>query len=378
MSLRWFAVSVLFVALHGWAWAAGFGPPVNYPVGMEPFALIAADVNHDGVQDLVVSNEGMSGTPSVSVLLGKGDGTFRHGPTYTGYLLPWSLAAGDFNNDGNTDVAIVDLYASVVDVLLGNGDGSFAAPLPMCSGCAAFSVASGDLNGDGNLDLVVSADPHLTGQIKILLGNGTGEFTETADLILTGAYLTPGQVDTCDFNHDGKLDIATLSHFSDTGEGDVGIFLGNGDGTFQTQMNYGHGFGLDNFDVGDVNRDGNLDIVLADSGSLGDRGGIRVLLGTGNGSFQDGGNYRTGSRETGWVALGDFNRDGILDAALATFSNAVMMIGEPDGAFQQRATFYINDADGVVVAADLDGDDVMDLIISNGTANAITVLLNRN
>src|SRR5690349_15652830 len=170
MSLRWFAVSVLFVALHGWAWAAGFGPPVNYPVGIEPFAFIAADVNHDGVQDLVVSNEGMSGTPSVSVLLGKGDGTFRHGPMYTGYLLPWSLAAGDFNNDGNTDVAIVDLYASVVDVLLGNGDGSFAAPLPMCSGCAAFSVASGDLNGDGNLDLVVSADPHLTGQIKILLG----------------------------------------------------------------------------------------------------------------------------------------------------------------------------------------------------------------
>lgn len=65
MSLRWFAVSVLFVALHGWAWAAGFGPPVNYPVGMEPFALIAADVNHDGVQDLVVSNEGMSGSPAL-------------------------------------------------------------------------------------------------------------------------------------------------------------------------------------------------------------------------------------------------------------------------------------------------------------------------
>ena len=104
-----------------------FGPPVTLPVGVGPMAIVTADLNNDGKQDIVVLNQGLpfGSTSSVSALLGKGDGTFQ--PAVTTNLLAGarSVAAGDFNGDGKADLAIANDSQNVVEVLRGNGDGAF-------------------------------------------------------------------------------------------------------------------------------------------------------------------------------------------------------------------------------------------------------------
>ena len=137
-----------------------FSPVVSFPVGTGPQAVVTADFNNDGSLDLATAN---SGGNTVSVLLGDGLGGFgaaSHFATGTG---PRSMAVGDFNNDGNLDVATVNAAAaSSVSVLLGNGDGAFQPPVNTraIEGWPK-SVAAADFNADGNTDLVYTYRRHI-------------------------------------------------------------------------------------------------------------------------------------------------------------------------------------------------------------------------
>src|SRR5262249_29537098 len=164
-----------------------FLPPATFPVGVAPRAATVADFNHDGKPDLAVVNAGSQS--SGRVLLGNGSGWFQ--PAVTTAVLnggagngnAQSVAVGDFNGDGLTDVALSTSGSPAnpaVEVLLGKGDGSFQPNhLILPVGQTPLSVAAGDFDHNGALDLVTA---NSNGTVSVLLGNGGGPFRPPLDL----------------------------------------------------------------------------------------------------------------------------------------------------------------------------------------------------
>jgi uncharacterized protein YfaP (DUF2135 family) len=182
-----------------------FQPAVNYGAGRNSQSVAAADFNSDGKLDLVVVN-GSSTTGSVSVLLGKGDGTFQTAVNFAAGRNPESVAVGDFNGDGKADVVVAnDLAAGSVSLLLGKGDGTFQAAVAYAAGTHPVSVRVGDFNGDAKNDVVAATDEG----VSVLLGNGDGTFEAPVSF---PAGSNPVSVAIGDFNGDGLSDLAVVNY----------------------------------------------------------------------------------------------------------------------------------------------------------------------
>jgi hypothetical protein len=225
------------------------------------------------------------------VLLGNGNGTFQPAKTYeTGGFYSTFVAVGDVNHDGNPDLLVVNEGnpTNTVGVLLGNADGTFRQPLTYASTGSmggGLSVAVADLNGDGNPDLVVANDyPDSAGRgtLGVFLGNGDGTF-QTAVSYDSGGHQDLS-VTVADVNGDGKPDLIVTNIYSvgqADGNGTVGVLLGNGDWTFQPALTFGSGGPSAWFvAVADVNGDGKPDILVANSCATSDcgNGSVGVLL----------------------------------------------------------------------------------------------------
>jgi hypothetical protein len=287
-----------------------FQTPVSYPAGSDTEFVAAGDFNGDGKTDLVVSNFNPNGT--VSVLLGNGDGTFQAPMSYAAGALPFQIAVADFNGDGKADLAVTSNYFGPVSVLLGNGDGTFQQAANYASSGAFWGVVAGDFNGDGKADLAVNNSNGLG--ISVLIGNGDGTFQAPVDYSVGG---DPLGLAVGDFNGDGKTDLATADYES----GDVSVLLGKGDGTFQTAVDYAVGTNPWSVIVGDFNGDGATDLAAANNSG----GNVSVLLGNGDGTFQTAVNYGVGSNAPA-IAAGDFNLDGRTDLVV---SSGDILLGIP-------------------------------------------------
>jgi hypothetical protein len=208
----------------------GFLQPQTYTVGNSPYAhgggpytLAVADVNGDGIPDVIA---GIYGNDTLSVLLGNGDGTFQPQLTFpTGvgtysYGL-YSIAVADVNGDGKLDVISTNDLNSNVTVELGNGNGTFQSPIAFATGNEPNGDALGDLNGDGKLD-IVTANSDST--VSVLIGNGDGTFQTQTAIHVGGVAIS---VALGDVNGDGKVDIVSANY-----NGTVSVLLGNGNGTF--------------------------------------------------------------------------------------------------------------------------------------------------
>src|SRR5262249_30417726 len=140
--------------------AVRFSPPVNYDVGTTPISVAVSDFDNDGVLDLALPSldfDSWGLQPSVRVLLGNGDGTFRDQIVVdAGLELPRWISVADFNRDGHQDIALVSGWVNLGSILLGNGDGTFKNPMPFTAGGNSAYLASADLNVDGNPDLLVA------------------------------------------------------------------------------------------------------------------------------------------------------------------------------------------------------------------------------
>jgi len=361
------------------------GSPVT--TGSYPTSVAVGDFNGDGIPDLAVvdqcgSDPSCSSDGTITILLGNGNGTFTATATSPATAInPTSVAVGDFNGDGNLDLAVANAGSHNVTILLGDGKGNFTATATSpATGGIPYSVAVGDFNGDGNLDLAVANQGSNT--VTILLGDGKGNFTATATSPATG--YSPYSVAVGDFNGDGIPDLAVANQCGSdefcNSNGTITILLGNGDGTFTAAASVATGYSPRSVALGDFNGDGKLDLAVANHCG-GDascaNGTISILLGNGNGTFTAAASPATGSGPSS-VAVGDLNGDGKLDLAVANFgSNAVtILLGDGTGNFTATATPAATGGTPASVAvADFNGDGRLDLAVANSGGNTLSLLL---
>jgi hypothetical protein len=370
-----------------------FLPAVTYASGGQNATSVAvADVNGDGIPDVLVTNG--CGTNcvhgSVGVLLGDGDGTFQTAVTYgSGGQDATSVAVGDLNGDGRPDLAVVNGGSTKVGVLLGNGDGTFQPVRTYPSGgFDSFSVAIADVNGDGKLDLLIANCATSSasncgvenGVVGVLLGKGDGTFQAAVTYDSGGQGAT--SVAVGDLNVDGNPDLVVSLYYGcpiiSGCAGAVGVLLGNGDGTFQPVQIYNSGGSVaSSVAVEDLNGNGRPDLVVGNYGiNLGTLpGGLGVLLDAGDHTFQPAAIYNSGGAAALSVAVADVNGDGKPDVLAANqcpfndcFHQAVVsvLLGNGDGTVQKAVTFnsggYLADS---VAVGDLNGDGRPDVVVAN-------------
>jgi CSLREA domain-containing protein len=334
--------------------------------GPGPTSVAVGDFNGDGIPDLAMANSGGS---TVTVLLGNGDGTFTLKSSPTVGNSPYSVVAGDFNGDGILDLATANQNSNTVTVLLGNGDGTFTAKSTLTVHTAPQFVGLGDFNGDGILDLAVSNSGSNT--VTVLLGNGDGTFTTKST---AGVGDSPKSVAVADFNGDGILDLAVASQNDNM----VTVLLGNGDGTFTLKSSIPVPGSNIVLAVGDFNGDGIPDLATA-AGSE-----VTALLGNGDGTFTA---KTSPAPDYFYVSMvvGDFNGDGILDLALSSCGSncsraplpVPVLLGNGDGSFAAGPMLTTGYLPYALAAGDFNGDGTLDLASASYDDNTVTVLLNQ-
>lgn len=315
--------------------------PQNYGAGTSPTFISTADLNGDGNLDLVALDRDNT---NAYILLGKGDGLFNGStqPTYVGQS-PNALVMVDINHDGILDLIVANGYYNTlgagtgsnnIAVLFGYGDGNFHLAVNYSAGQDPRSITSGDFNGDGNIDIAVAN--HGSSNISILFSNPNGTFKPAVNYPLSSA---PIKVIAGFFHGNQYVDLAVLT---ETG---VSILLNNGNGTFQHEKLINTGFngsGFIDIVMADFDGDGNTDLAVAKRGFYGifyDQGGVSILGGNGNGTFLPPVILQTVANPVSlWVA--DFDRDNLSDLLVAEEG---YQVGDVKPTFVQGGLYvYIN------------------------------------
>jgi hypothetical protein len=360
------------------------GQEATYPAGGNVYAIASADFNSDGTEDLVGGFQSGRCSGGVSVLLGNGNGTFQSPSEFTAVDDPSSVAIGDLNGDGQLDLAVAnfngcsDSNGNVVSILLGQGGGSFQQPPNLVPvGPNPNSVAIADVNGDGKPDLVVAVSDlvpilhdgtYVGGNVSVLLGNGDGTFQSPLEPLTYSSsdstWSSPTSVSIGDLNGDGKLDIAVaIGAFTTSGgvisgylPGNVGVLLGNGDGTFQAAILNEIGTYPLSVAIGDLNGDEIPDLAAANFASS----TLSILIGNGDGTFQSQLVYDTPNEPYG-IAIGDVDGDGKPDVVAADQgSNEITVVS---GGTFAPANFPAPGMPGSVAIADFNNDGKPDLAL---------------
>lgn len=355
---------------------------IKIKVGKAPGCVEAADLNNDNLPDLLITNEADS---SVTILPGKGKVQFEEAkgsPFFAGHAVN-DVAVGDFNNDGNRDLAFANHERKYLTVLLGNGQGGFAvapkSPFPVEVIPHPHGIAAGDFNNDGRLDLVT--DSWGNNEIEVLFGDSLNGFKTPGTFFKVGKH--PYQrVRVADLNNDGNADIITTNLDGDN----VTILSGNGKGGFSeiTGSPFPCGNAPFSVAIGDINADGKPDLAIVNSpASTTDRtgkNGLTILTADGTGKFttMKGSPYEAG-KIPNRVAIGDVNGDGVNDIVTSdNGSNKIyLFLMNRNGSTPSGSSITVGNHPKGVAITDLNADGKGDIIVCDNSDNDITIVISK-
>ena len=327
----------------------------DYP-GLLTYFLQVADTNGDGIPDLIVSG------PSLEVLFGNGDGTFRPGPSSKCGGDAVSFVATSLLGDGKLDLVVQG--GNGIVVCAGNGDGTFQSAVSYLVNDSGINfLVLGDFNGDGILDVAAP------GNQGVWLFTGKGDGTFNAGVLaaaLTGSF----EIAAADFNGDNNLDLVvglTNGGVDGLGAGFV-VLLGNGNGTFHSPQSFAKPKEVTAIAVGSLTKGGYPGIALATNADS----YVYLYSGNGAGGFSGPSYVDLPGVDRDGLTLGDVNGDGIPDLVSA---EAYVAYGEGDGRFTKPVGYTTAGGGTDVVLADLQNNGLTDIVTSGYFA--VSVLLNQ-
>ncbi|MGH9162141.1 MAG: FG-GAP-like repeat-containing protein [Vicinamibacteraceae bacterium] len=375
--LALFTLTVMVVtAQPGSAQAAAptFDPPVSYPAGEEPQSIAIADFDQDGRLDLAVANRA---SDDVSVFLGTDEGLFGPATSYAAGVRPEAIATADVNGDGDPDLAIGNGGGNspleddaTVSVLVGGPGGSFGDPVTYpLDGLSAKAITTGDFNGDGDPDIAVITVEYggQVSQVWIFPGGAGASFGPPLDYAFNGFGAS---IASADFNGDDQPDLVLGISL----QPEVAVLLSEPGGTFTSPVTFptASTSSIAPIAVGDLNSDGNLDLVVAGDFD------VSVLSGVGGGVFDAAISYATGVWQPTSIAVHDFNDDEDPDLVVVGWNptGGALLLGATDGSVSAPIPFDTGGNLSDVVIADFDGDVDGDLAAANHSPDGMTVIVN--
>ncbi|CAF1202596.1 unnamed protein product [Adineta steineri] len=394
-----------------------FKDQIIYFTGRTPYFIAVGDFNNDTQLDMAVANYD---SRNIGIFLGFGNGSFAKQVTYAAKNSPTYIAVGDINNDTRLDIIISSPLLTVVVVLFGDNDGNGTFPTNMAfyTGVYSYPVAIGDFDNDTRLDIVVAQynssnisvihqynrgaiynqdsyasgggsslrsfiiadlnnDNHSdiivanygTDDVGILFGYGNSTFMEQITFDMT-SNSHPSSITINDFNGDNYIDIAVTNY----GTQNLGMLLGNGNGSFAIQSIY-----LDDvlfspiaIASGNFDNDNRSEVVVAYDGS----DNIDIFFSYNTGSFTNQTTYPTGSLPYA-VAVGDFNNDTHLDVVVANANanNVSILLGYGNGSFTSQVTYATGSFPESLAVGDFNNDNQLDIVVGNALGGNIIILL---
>ena len=297
-----------------------FRPPIRVPSGTLPLGLAAADLDRDGHPDLVVSNRN---SRDIHVLLGDVPQGFRKQRPVGLESPPIGIAPGDLDLDGLPDVAVVTFQSEVIELLRNRGGGAFEREPAVRTGAGPSKIKCLDMDGDQKADLITS-NPW-SRSVSVLVNRGHWSFERT-DYPLG---MVPWGFDTADVNGDGRPDVEVA--MTSASEAFIGIYRNQGAGLLGAVDAHRVEFAVGAVVGGDFNGDRWPDLVAAGGESF-----VCFLANRGDGTFGDPVSVG-GAEKPGMIAAADLNGDGLLDLALTSVAaegRITTLLGDGKGSFR--------------------------------------------
>ena len=336
-----------------------FATKVDYGTGSYPQSVAVGDLNGDGKSDLAIANY-LAG--QVSILINNGDGTFATKVDYTVGARPASIKIGDLNGDGKSDLATANYNSNSISILINSGSGTFSSQVVYSTGINPFSLSLDDMNGDGLLDIAVANLSSNT--VSVLMNNGDGTFATKVDY---AAGSSTYGVASGDLSGDGKPDIAAVNF----GSNSLSVYINNGDGTFATKVDYVSGTSPSSVAIGDLNGDNKRDIAIVNYGSF----KVSIFINNGSGVFAAKVDYTSGVNPNN-IALGDLSGDGKLDIAESNNGNDnSVLMNNGDGTFATKVDYVSGTNPTSIALGDVSGDGKLDMVVTNAGLNLASVFI---